>query len=146
MRDQSREYTQSPLEKWLSEHQINNFVFFLTNYQLVHIIAENACNPIDYGETQSCPWLRDRHKQRSCISYEFLGQISVLRWHKLVCARSIINPAHTNLCQWRMLLCANTKHFALRFNHNPSFEGRKRHKIRGSKDKKNHGRDGIKHK
>ena len=51
------------------------------------------------GKAQSCPWLSDRHKQRGCISYEFLDQVSVRIWYKLVCSRSVINLAHNSLCQ-----------------------------------------------
>ena len=125
--------TQTTLEQWYSENQIYYFGFFLsTNYQLVHILVENICNPTDKEKTQSFSWLRDQHKQRSYVSYDFLDQISVRLWHKLVCARSFINPAHTNLCQWRIkesktrkcCWCRGTDQYycsILSFDHFPSF-------------------------
>ena len=121
------------------------WIFLSEKYQLVHIVVDNLCNTTEKGETQSCPLLSNRHKQRICVSYEFIDQISVRRWHKLVFARSVIKPAHNNLLQWQMLLCANMGRYVQRFNHIPSIESRKRHTRIGSKYKQKTG-GGIKHK
>ena len=48
-----------------------------TNSQLVHIVVESVCNPTEKGKTQSCQLLRDRHEQRTCVSYEFLDPVGL---------------------------------------------------------------------